>query len=424
MLSESDRIRLQERLALQLGKREPLPLRFEALIGDGTGGDPRVPDKPNYVYVRRIGRGVIEECLNTRVAARNDLPVIVGFSHEMPHTLQVLAGKWERISELGSYAYTAPHHQSHEHLNEYGGDDVVWVQGQQIVPLLAIPRNPEDMYLTVYAGMYPWGSSWHWFEEATSPDFTASVPGIAGQARYTLLSIDGATETLQLTDGAIFAEALPPPEFEDMIPACPTGAVPIAAVALVSTTTSIGWDILWDCRMFAGASGGSLTPAPHSLLDVVVHDDTDTQAPTQGSLIVGNATPAWTELVIGGVRFLLVVNAGGTDPEWIAFDWDLMAAAAGADMVHDHSAAGEGGEVPLTSLGSYTQGDLIYGGAADWQDLAIGNIGDVLQVNAAGTEPEWEAPSNVGRWEPLTDGDTVNPELVFMAGDVIMVWIP
>lgn len=50
-------------------------------------------------------------------------------------------------------------------------------------------------------------------------------------------------------------------------------------------------------------------------------------------------------------------------------------------------------EVPLIDLGSYTQGDIIYGGAADYQDLAIGAIGEVLTVNAAGTEPEWAEPA-------------------------------
>lgn len=47
-------------------------------------------------------------------------------------------------------------------------------------------------------------------------------------------------------------------------------------------------------------------------------------------------------------------------------------------------------EVPLIDLGSYTQGDLIYGGAADWQDLAHPGVADrVLQSTAA--EVGWSA---------------------------------
>ncbi len=47
-------------------------------------------------------------------------------------------------------------------------------------------------------------------------------------------------------------------------------------------------------------------------------------------------------------------------------------------------------EVPLADLGNYTQGDLIYGGAADWQDLAHpGAANRVLQSTVA--EVGWSA---------------------------------
>jgi len=198
----------------------------------------------------------------------------------------------------------------------------------------------------------------------------------------------------------------------------------------------------------AGPSGatGSVIGIPHDLLSVT-HTDTDPQVVTRGSLVVGDATPEWTELVAGIGHAILKMNAGGTDPAWAAFDWDDIAAAVAADMVHahsaageggtldwdlvwadavhDHSVAGEGGEVPLASLGGYTQGDVMIGGGADWEDLPVGAAEDILQVNAAGTEPEWEAAQDMGHYEPLVDGDAVNPELLFLAtGDVVMGWIP
>ncbi len=330
MLSPADKIRIQKRLALHLDEREPQPLRFEALIGDGTGGDPRVPNKLNYVFVRRTGRGVIEECLNTRVAARNDLPVIVGYSHELPAVLQVLAGKWERIAELGSYAYMPSHHQAHEFQNEFGGDDVTWIQSQQLLPLLAQPTSPESMTVTVYEGLYPWLAGWHYFDGDVSPSFVGSVPGIAGEGRYSLLSIDGATETLQITDGITFPAWLPPVDYEDMIPGPPAGAIPIVAVFLLSGTTEISWDIMWDARLFAQPTGGSVTPAPHNLLDTTVHGDTDTQAPTRGSLVIANATPAWTKLIHPGTanRFL---QSSATELAWVqSFTIDDNAALAHA----------------------------------------------------------------------------------------------
>ncbi len=376
-------IRQRALLNTRLGTREERLLRFSALMGDGTGDDPRVSGRPNYVFVRLGGRGVVEEVLNLRVAVRNDMPIVVGFDPVLPDQLQVLSLDPFFVAALESFAYgVAPHHQSHEHQNVDGGDDVVWVQGQQFVPMLCHPSSPVAMTVEVLEGWYPWIDSWHYFEAETSPNLAGSVPAV-GLARYVLISIDGATEILQTTVGATFLEFWPPVDMEAQVPLPPIGSIPIAGVYLINGQTTIDWDSIYDLRLFGSPVGGSITPAPHDLLSAE-HGDTDPQGVTQGSLIVGDATPKWGELVIGGARFVLAVNAGATDPEWIAFDWDNMAAGAGADMVHDHSAAGEGGEVPLTSLGGYTQGDLIYGGAVDYQDLAHpGAANRVLQSTAA-----------------------------------------
>lgn len=89
-----------------------------------------------------------------------------------------------------------------------------------------------------------------------------------------------------------------------------------------------------------GAGAGA-----HDLLDGSANQDTTASAVTRGDLIVGNSTPKWDDLAIGTARQFLAVNGGGTDPEWASFDWDNAGAAAGADMVHDHSAAGEGSKL-------------------------------------------------------------------------------
>lgn len=53
----------------------------------------------------------------------------------------------------------------------------------------------------------------------------------------------------------------------------------------------------------------------HALLDGGTnHNDTATDAVSRGSLIIGNSTPAWDELVIGANGTILVSN--GTDPSW------------------------------------------------------------------------------------------------------------
>ena len=309
MSVKGDTLRLQGQLETKFDKREKRPQRFRAIMGDGTGAV-KVPGKRNYVYVRRLGRGLIEECLNNKAPARDGLPIIAGCSHESPDLLQVLEVDWTSFAEPGSYAYAPPHHESHEFRNVYGGDDVVWVQKQQVLPLLAHPTSPVSMSVVVLDDWYPWDTGWHYFEEVTSADLTAHIPALAGQARYVLISVDGATEALQYTIGDLFPILLPPADAENMIPAPPLGSIPIVGVYLTGVTTAIDWGNLYDLRLFNQPIGGSLYPGPHALLDSVAHNDTVTNAPTRGSLVLANATPAWDELVHpGGTGYALTTDA-------------------------------------------------------------------------------------------------------------------
>src|SRR3990170_3176465 len=84
----------------------------------------------------------------------------------------------------------------------------------------------------------------------------------------------------------------------------------------------------------------------HNLLDGIIHGDTVTQGVSVGSLIYGNATPAWDELVIAvpaaNVRNVLGVDNGETVPSWkTALDAtnpaDIAAAASpGTSLIFSH----------------------------------------------------------------------------------------
>lgn len=59
------------------------------------------------------------------------------------------------------------------------------------------------------------------------------------------------------------------------------------------------------------------TAAAHDILSAT-HDDSTTDAVTRGSIIYGNATPKWDELVIGAANTVFVSD--GTDPSWGTVD--------------------------------------------------------------------------------------------------------
>lgn len=139
----------------------------------------------------------------------------------------------------------------------------------------------------------------------------------------------------------------------------------------------------------------------HNVLSAT-HPDCLPAGIIRGSLIVGNATPKWARLLIGGANQVLTSN--GTDAAW---------AAPAAPAAHDILAAAHGD----TLAAAVSQGSLIVGNATPkWAELVIGAADQVLTSD--GTDATWAAAQ---AWEPLTNGDPVTPELIFAAGDCVMV---
>ena len=60
--------------------------------------------------------------------------------------------------------------------------------------------------------------------------------------------------------------------------------------------------------------GGGGSGSTHTLLDSAIHTDTATATVTRGSMVYGDSTPEWNELVIGVSNTFL--KSDGTDPSW------------------------------------------------------------------------------------------------------------
>ena len=130
----------------------------------------------------------------------------------------------------------------------------------------------------------------------------------------------------------------------------------------------------------------------------------------QGDVIYYDGTN-FVRLPKGTAGQVLEMNAGATAPEW-----DTDDGAAGGDSITVDGAAvtdpdfGDTGDVNVSqdsnkvrwdiedngvdgteiAIGSDAQGDVIYYDGTNWVRLAKGTAGQVLEMNAGATAPEWD----------------------------------
>lgn len=123
------------RLTLQ-GYEEVLP-RWPALLGLGND-TVQVAGKPGYVWVRLgvTGNDGVTMVWNQQVTYRDGLAVTVGYRPEQPTLLQILCQREVYAGdEDGFIPQIVPHHQTHQWDDPGGGDDVVYTQKRQWMPL-------------------------------------------------------------------------------------------------------------------------------------------------------------------------------------------------------------------------------------------------------------------------------------------------
>lgn len=121
----------------------------------------------------------------------------------------------------------------------------------------------------------------------------------------------------------------------------------------------------------------------HNLLDAVQNQDTVAQTATRGSLVYGNATPLWDELLKGTNGQFLKSNT-------LDIIWAGILKADISDFAHNLLSASHGDTV----VGTPVLGDLIKGNAGTWQRFLKGTALQQIRVNAGGTDLEYFTPAS------------------------------
>lgn len=238
--------------------REPARKQFKGLMGIYQNGERKVEvyGRTGFVWVRlRNSYNEIIQAYSTDVAPVFDLPVIVERDPSNQTRYRVVGRDVGRYSSWGNAsAYLGTHGGSHS-FSSAGGGDVVWVATQQIMYFMVQPSGTAGaMSVYVNGGAYYYSSAFKYAGGTGIAGLEAYKPTGSNQARMVLIYLSKDTGNLGVQGGQYFDATItgvaqfigytnPPPGGND---------VPLAAVRLVTGTSSILWGNLTDVRPWLG----------------------------------------------------------------------------------------------------------------------------------------------------------------------------
>ena len=255
-----------------LKEKEDRLFLTSALAGDGQGNI-EVPGDPRKIYVRASGQVLV--VFNNRLTVREDTPIWIGLKKNQTQLIQVLSLNYGSTVP-GSWVppEIAEHGWTHQLYAEHGGNDIVWIEQRQFLPLSAALTG--DYELTIYPGVLLTENGWKVIA-SQEVDLTSSIPEDVSKYRFALVYIDP-DGIVQIEDGALVSTN---PTMAD-IPIPDEGCYGIYAVRLWSSqgslTDSRESSDLVDLRFPQSLPGAHTHEAPQ--VDMDLDDLGDVEAPS------------------------------------------------------------------------------------------------------------------------------------------------
>lgn len=212
-----------------------------------------VPGRPSFVYVRlRNNQSEVIQAFNDKVSPVYDLPVLVVRDDIDPSKYRIESRDYGQYSNWQSWSpYLPAHGGAHSRSPSGGGGDVVWVYGNQYMPLLVSPSG------TLGSGNVIVDGSVYYFEDQDEYKYAGGTgtsdilvyKPTDGNAKMVLVYLD-TNGNPSLLPGAVFSSSIT--GTSSILPYVPTisvdTGVPLGAVRLVSGTASVLWENLYDIR--------------------------------------------------------------------------------------------------------------------------------------------------------------------------------
>lgn len=231
-------------LSGQLG----IPLNGQKLV--------EVPNRQGFVFVRlKNNTSELIQAYNNAVSPIYDLPVLLA---RQTNGYRVIGRNIDRYTNQWGQAPYLPKHGAQHSFNpdlNIGGD-IVWVYSQQFMPLLGYPSGSAGsprLAISPYI-IQDLNGNWKYVGGTGTPDTTPYNPTTGSRSIMGLLYIDtmSGNPAWLINSGTYFDSSLTGSnDITQYIPR-PTDAsqLPISAVRLVSGTSILTWDNVYDVRPF------------------------------------------------------------------------------------------------------------------------------------------------------------------------------
>lgn len=250
------------------------PYRITGILGMPLGGQliVEVPNRNAYVFVRlRSNQSEVIQAYNNQVSPSYNLPVVV----ERHGNKYIVAGvdntRYE--NNWNSFAPFLPRH-GNAHSFDWesgGGGDIVWVYPRQFMPLLVLPSGSvggPNVIVSSYVLKTDSGS-WKYVGNTGTQDITPYRPVTGAIMGLVYLNTNDGNPYLLIGSGTVFSNTITgSSQITPYIPSItnPSTQIPLAAIRLVTGTSQISWNNIYDVRQFlhnvptgtGGGGGGSV----------------------------------------------------------------------------------------------------------------------------------------------------------------------
>lgn len=279
-----------------------------------------VPSRSGFVYVR------LRDSTSEVIQAQNDA---VSPVYDLPVTLVRRGNKYaikgrdaERYSNWGSFSSFVPRHAEQHSFNpsQGGAGDVVFVYGNQFMPLLTMPSGSNGAGGVILDAYNFQNSSLGWrYLGNTGTASLLNYKPTGSSAVMVLVYLDTVSGNpgFIVGSGSYFSNGITgTAEITPYIPAISNSNwLPSAAIRLVSGTSAIGWDNIYDTKQYYSTPSTGSASSSGGLSGISVQED----GVPQGTGTVFNFVGSNVDVSVSGtvVRVFVTGSSGASLPSFI-----------------------------------------------------------------------------------------------------------